>query len=331
MMGVGPMMYKHLTRTRLQVSALCLGTVNYGTAMPAKDAMQQLDQFTIAGGNFIDTAHVYGDWVQGARGKSERLIGDWLRSNRCRDKMVIATKGAHPRLETMERSRVTPIDIETDLNESLDFLGTDHVDLYFLHRDNPSVPVGEIFDCLEALVSSGKISYYGCSNWTLPRIQEASLYAHERERAGFVCNQLMWSLADIRFENLQDKTFVLMDEPTYIYHTTTGLSAMGYMAAAKGYFARKHHGEQIPKDISRIYNGGNNDVIYRKLCQLSEATAVPITEICLACLMCHPFVSIPIASFDNDEQLREGVESCTCGIADEELFALHTKKRYVLT
>lgn len=144
------MNYKQLTGTDLLVSNLCLGTVQFGSAIGEKECFEQLDEFTDLGGNFLDTAHVYGDWLAGERARSERVIGKWLKQSGKRNNYVISTKGAHPRLDSMEVSRVSREAIMTDIEESLKCLGADTIDLYFLHRDDESVSVCEILDILEA-------------------------------------------------------------------------------------------------------------------------------------------------------------------------------------
>jgi predicted oxidoreductase len=213
-----------LNNTDLYVSPLSIGTVNYGSSIDSKDAKAQLDRFVELGGNFIDTAHVYGDWVPGPRGRSEKVIGEWLKETGLRKDVVISTKGAHPDISDTSISRVNPEAIEKDLNESLERLNTDYTDLYFLHRDNPDVPVGEVLDALEEARIAGKIRYYGCSNWSISRISEASEYARKQNISGFVCNQLMWSLADVNYNGIEDKTLVLMDRDTYEHHKKTCLT-----------------------------------------------------------------------------------------------------------
>ena len=100
-----------ITGTDLRPSALCLGTGAYGTAISQADAFAQLDTFCEAGGNFLDTAKVYGDWVPGHQSPSEKVIGAWLQSRRnCQD-IVLATKGAHFHLDARHICRVTPGDI----------------------------------------------------------------------------------------------------------------------------------------------------------------------------------------------------------------------------
>ena len=161
--------------TELSVAPLCLGTVNYGSAMPEKEAIHQLSRYVELGGNFIDTAHIYGDWEPGMGPLSETAIGKWLKEFPERDRLVISTKGAHPRMQTMQIPRCSDAEIEEDLNSSLELLHTDYVDLYFLHRDDPRRPAGEIVEFLEKQVKAGKIRYYGCSNWKLSRDQPADV------------------------------------------------------------------------------------------------------------------------------------------------------------
>jgi aryl-alcohol dehydrogenase-like predicted oxidoreductase len=323
------MQYKQLNNTNLRVSALCLGTVNYGTFFHKDKAFAQLDLFLERGGNFIDTAHVYGDWEAGTRGLSEQVLGQWMDKRQCRNLCIIATKGAHPRLETMDVSRVNHKDIEMDLLESLENLKTDYIDLYFLHRDDISVPVGEIIDLLDQFVTEEKIHHYGCSNWSLKRIREAADYAGKKGSAGFVCNQLMWSLADVRAEGMADKTMIMMDTPTYEYHKKTGLNAMAYMSMAKGYFPMRATGIKLAEKILKVYKTPQNDKIFDKLLVLVKDSKVSIAEICLKYLMEHGFPSIPIASFDDNSQLELGIRSCDASLPPAIIEELHSMKTFV--
>ncbi len=324
------MWHRTLVPGMAEVSPLCIGTVNYGTAMGESACFAQLDAFAAAGGNFADTAHVYGDWKEGSRGKSERVLGTWLRKSGAKG-FVIATKGAHPRLDTMDVSRVTPGDIRRDVSESLENLGVDAIDLYFLHRDDPTVPVGEIIGLLETLRGEGMIRAYGCSNWTLPRIREAARCARETGALGFKCNQLLWSLADVRMAALGDPTMVAMDAETYAYHSETGLSAMAYMAAGKGYFARLAAGGSVPQALTALYGGASNRAIYEKLLEYAARTGKTVAQLSLMYLMAHPFASVPIASFDDAAQLQDALAACGSPPDEEMVAALHALKRFELT
>ncbi|MFA6505347.1 MAG: aldo/keto reductase [Treponemataceae bacterium] len=293
-----------LSGSELSVSALCLGSLNFGTLLSEQLCFKQMDRFLDLGGNFIDTAHVYNDWIPGELSRSEKIIGRWLKASGKREKIVLATKGAHPTMDARTVMRVTPAAIVKDLNESLINLNTSYIDLLFLHRDDPAVPVAEIMGCLNELIKQGKVRYIGCSNWSLKRIIEAQEYAAANGLQGFICNQLMWSLARINQENLPDK-YAVMDTPTYAYHSSAGLNAMCFSSQAKGYFTRRLNGEILPKDVLAVYSNPENDKIYTALLKLAKETGESLSVLALRYFIQQKFTAVPIVSCDNDEQLAE--------------------------
>lgn len=319
----------HFNRTELEVSPICLGTVNYGSDLADAIAMRQMSQFVDLGGNFIDTARIYGVWAGRGPALSERIVGKWLKETGKRNDVVLATKGCHPEWEDQHTMRVHARDIEHDLEESLKNLGTDTIDLYFLHRDDVTVPVEEILFCLEKARKAGKIRYYGCSNWTLKRICEAQHVADREGLHGFSCNQLMWSLADIHFDGLADKTFVLMDKPTYTYHQQTGLNAMAYMSIAKGYFMRRFAGEDLPASVRNVYDTPENEHIFQQMSEYKDDPNVTPLNLSLSYLMFHSFPSIPIASFDNQQQLEDAMRCCEHPVDEQVLRKFSALKEFV--
>ncbi len=324
------MRYVKLNNTDLEVSPICLGTVNYGTSLSKKDSKEQLSQFYEAGGNFIDTAHIYGDWDCDIKAISERTIGEWFQETGLRDKIVLATKGAHPDWGYMDKPRVNRACIEKDLKESLENLCTDYIDIYFLHRDDINTPVSEIMECLDDARKSGKIRYYGCSNWTLNRIKEAREYCKMNNLQGFTFNQLMWSLADINFYNLTDKTFILMDEETRKYHAKTGMNVMAYMSIAKGYFARRGAGENLPSSLTDVYDNPSNDQIYEFMSDVVKQGEYSYMDLSYMYIMAEKlFPSIPLASFDEESHLRVGMDCINKSIPEEIVDKLGLLKKYV--
>lgn len=324
------MNYKKFNNADLNVSPVCLGTVNYGTTMSEQDAKAQISAFLDAGGNFLDTAHIYGDWGDGPKCVSERVIGKWLKENGHRDEIVLATKGAHPDWGYMDIPRVNKACIEKDLDESLEYLNTDYIDLYFLHRDDPNTPVSEIMECLDDARKAGKIRYYGCSNWALSRIKEAQAYSEAHGLQGFSCNQLMWSLADVNFYNLPDKTFILMDGETRAYHAESGMNVMAYMSIAKGYFARRAAGENLPAGVTDVYGSPSNDAIY-ELCRdvVSEGDYTYMDLSYMYIMAERLFPSVPIASFDNMDHLNQCAASMEKDIPADLIERLAGLKKYV--
>ncbi len=135
---------RRIPRTTLEASALCLGTAEFGSVV--EDAVSEAitNRYVDLGGNVLDTAEVYAAWIPGGSHRSEEFLGRWLRKRKSRDSLILSTKGAHPRLASMNVPRMSKKDVESDLNSSLQRLGVDSVDLYWLHRDDPGTPVEEI-------------------------------------------------------------------------------------------------------------------------------------------------------------------------------------------
>ena len=147
----------NIPNTDLYASRLALGTDYFGSTVSRDLSMQLMDHYLEAGGNVIDTAESYARWLPRGEYQSEKVIGEWLRERRTRDQIVLSTKGAHPKLGTMEVPRLSKAEIQSDLDSSLRRLGVENIDLYWLHRDSPGYPVEEILESLEAFRKAGKI------------------------------------------------------------------------------------------------------------------------------------------------------------------------------
>ena len=168
------------------VSRLVQGTMMVNGSDREKD-FALLDGVFEQGCTTFDTAHGYGN------GACERAFGDWLEARGRRGGVVILGKGAH---HNEDRKRVTPFDIESDLHDSLTRLRVDYIDLYVLHRDDPSVPVGPIVDVLNKYLEAGRIHAFGGSNWTYQRVKEANAYAERNKLVPFVASSPNFSLAE---------------------------------------------------------------------------------------------------------------------------------------
>ena len=314
------------TGTDLHISAFSLGTAQFGARVSRENAFAQLECYAQAGGNFIDTAHVYGDWGDNGPGISERLIGEWLSTTGRRKDVILSTKGGHPLLDSMHIPRITKQDIQKDLEGSLKNLRTDYIDLYFLHRSDPSVPVEEVLGWLEQARLAGKIRYYGCSNWHLTQVRAAEAIARAEGFPGFSCNQLMWSLADIRASALPDSTLVAMNRDFYAYHCQTGMNAMAYTSIANGYFTKLLSDMPIKAGSRSTYDTGSNVEIAALLRDaLLDNNITPLAA-SLGYLMSQPFPTVPIASFNSCEQLSEVLTACNTALPNN-LFAKLSKAK----
>lgn len=295
--------------TDLKPSAICLGTGQLGSTVDKKTSFELLDAFVDMGGNFIDTAHVYADWIPGEKSASEKTIGRWLKERGIRDKVIIGTKGAHPELSTMHIQRLSRDEIVKDLNESLEYLQTDYIDLYWLHRDDPKRPVADILETLNDQVLAGKIRYFGCSNWRPHRIREALEYAQKNGLKAFVANQMMWSYALPNKEGIKDKTLVPMDEEGLELHRQTGMAAIPYSSQAKGFFTKLSISglEGLSDDMKEVYYNDENMQRFKRAKKIAEEMAISINQVALAYLISQPFTTIPIVGCYTVQKLKDSI------------------------
>ncbi len=298
------MNYRTIPNSELSVSGISLGSTGIGSAIGVEESFALLDQYAQAGGNFIDTAAVYANWLPGERNVSEKTIGRWMIERGVRDQMVVTTKGAHPELETMHISRMSRREIEADLDDSLRNLQTDVIDLYLLHRDDTSRTVEEILTVMNDQVKAGKIRYFGCSNWSVSRIHEAQNWAAEHGFDGFVANQVNWSLAVIDPERMADRTTVAMDDALFDYHKATGLAVMAYSSQAGGLFQKLANGNTA---IGGAYPLEPNRQRLAKIQQLAQETGLSITQVVLGYLQSQPFVTTPIVGCRTMAQLQDSL------------------------
>jgi aryl-alcohol dehydrogenase-like predicted oxidoreductase len=181
------MLYGSIPGIDKPVSRLIQGTVFIVSSERAPASFALLDAVFEMGCNTFDMAHGYGG------GDVERTFGRWLHESGKRDEVVVITKGAHPNID---RWRVTPHDITSDLFDSLARLKIDTIDLYLLHRDDVNVPVGPLMDVLNEHHAAGRIRAFGGSNWTHERLQEANEYAAKHNLVPFVASSPQFSLAE---------------------------------------------------------------------------------------------------------------------------------------
>ncbi len=297
-----------LPGTDLAVSRVCLGTGGLGTALTRDGSFALLDAFADAGGNFIDTAHVYGNWVPGDRHQSEKTIGPWLKSTGQRDRFIVATKGGHPELATPHISRLSPEEITTDLSESLDLLGIDTIDLYWLHRDDPARPVGEMLEVLNQHVEAGLIRSFGCSNWRPERIREAHNYAAMHALRPFVASQVFWSLA-VPNPGAMPADCPPMDAEAAALYATSGMSVLAYSSQARGFFTKASTGgvQSLKEGVRRAYENAETLARLTRAEELARRLGTSVTAVVLAYIMSQPFVGVPIVGSHTPEQLRDSL------------------------
>jgi aryl-alcohol dehydrogenase-like predicted oxidoreductase len=302
--------------TQLDLSLICLGTVPLGGAISEDDSYRLLDAYAELGGNFIDTAEVYSNWLDVGISQAEVRLGRWLRSRGLTGSVIVATKGGHPVSQSPGRMRLSPEQLRTDIDGSRRRLGLDELPLYYLHRDDPARPVAEIMDTLAEAVADRKIRHIACSNWRLDRIVAAQRYARERRRPQFVANQMRWSLARVNPESQTDPALVEMDDELWQHHRATNLAAVPYSSQAQGFFSGAY-GRGITNPPTRAGHKVNayyyNEENLRRLDrvrELSSRRGLPTTHVALAYLLAQPFPVYPIIGCSSVEHLQD---SCAAG------------------
>jgi aryl-alcohol dehydrogenase-like predicted oxidoreductase len=284
-----------------------------GAGISRADSFALLDAHVGRGGNFLDTALVYSDWIPGERSRSEKLLGEWMKSRRNRSHIVLATKGCHPALDAMNVPRLGPADIKADLNASLAHLQTDIIDLYWLHCDDPQQPVEEIIETLNDQVQAGKVCALGASNWRLERLREANEYAAAHGLQGFVADQVLWNLAVVDYNAIGDPTIVVMDGPLYRYHLQTGMASIPFSGTANGMFQKLARGglSSLAPIHQKMYADPENLQRYERVCRLVEQHGLTITQVVLGYLLSQPFATIPIIGPKTVDQLMDSLAAAT--------------------
>ena len=286
-----------------QTAVIALGTMDFGGKIEESRAREFMDAYVEIGGNFIDTARIYGDFARKIQGGSEQVIGRWMEDRRCREKIVLGTKGGHPDLSTMHTGRLSRGEILDDMQRSLDNLRTDCVDIYWLHRDDPTRPVEDILESLTALVEQGMTRYVGVSNWRTERIVGANASAAQHGLVKLCANQPQFSLA--RQVVVEDDTLCQMDSQTYAMHVRENLPCVCFSSQAKGFLSKMDQGGEaiLPDKARRRYLCEENLAVFERCRALSAQTGLSVNAIALAWLTSQPFPTFPIAGVSKMEHI----------------------------
>jgi aryl-alcohol dehydrogenase-like predicted oxidoreductase len=293
------MRYRRIEALEREVSVLALGTVVYREA--ADDVSTELlDAFVELGGTLIDTGREYGD--------AERVVGRWL-ADRQPD-VVVLTKAAH---QDEARRRVTPADIAADLDESLRVLGVDAIDLFLLHRDDPSQPVGPILDALNEHRAAGRIRAFGASNWTTERLDAAAAFAAEQGLETFACSSPALSLA-AQNEPPWPDCVAASDEASRAWYDRTQLPLVAWSSQAAGFFAGVSGG-----DVDRVYGSDLNRERLRRAADLGRARGASANQVALAWVLASPFPVFAIIGPRTISELHESIGALELALAPDEL------------
>jgi aryl-alcohol dehydrogenase-like predicted oxidoreductase/predicted dehydrogenase len=297
-----PMRFGRVAGLDKDISRLVMGCDNQQTL---SHASVMFDDFFERGGNAFDTAYHYGG------GNPERLLGQWLVNRGLRDEVVIIAKGAHT-------PNCTPQAIDSQLAESLERMQLDAADLYFMHRDNPEVPVGEFVDVLDAHVRAGRIAAFGGSNWTTARIDEANAYAAANGRHGFTLLSNHFGLAecyDARWAGCEHAT----DAASKAWLERTQTPIFPWSSQSAGFFARADPDDRSDADLVRCYYSAENFERLRRTRELAARLGVEPTAVALAYVLHQPFPTFPLIGPRTLAETRTSMAALSIDLTPEQV------------
>ncbi|MCC2975077.1 aldo/keto reductase [Sphingomonas sp. PL-96] len=302
-----------LGATDLETPPLVLGGNVFGWTADKATSFRVLDAFVERGGRMIDTADVYSAWVDGHQGgESERVIGEWLKQSGKRDQVLIATKVGMLPGEGGEK--LAPARIAAAIDASLQRLGTDHVDVYFAHQDDETVPQADYLAAFARLVEAGKIRVIGASNFHAARLKSAIEIATREGLPHIHVLQPEYNLVSrTRYEGeLQNQC---------VEHN---IAVTPYYGLASGFLTGKYRSRN---DLSKSVRGGGmaellegkGAAVLAAMDSVAAETGASLAQIALAWLAAQPGVTAPIASATSVEQVEELTGSWDLTLSKEQL------------
>jgi aryl-alcohol dehydrogenase-like predicted oxidoreductase len=319
------MEYRNLGRTGLKVSALCMGTMQFGWSANEKTSFAILSRAVDDGLNFIDTADIYSRWVEGnPGGVSEQIIGRWLKqSGISRDTLVIATKvrgrmGDGPNGEGLSRAHIL-----NAVEKSLQRLQTDYIDLYQTHWPDDDTPIEETLRALDDLVKSGKVRYIGCSNYQAWQVVESLWVSDSLELEKFVCLQPHYNL--IARDEFERELKAVCSK--------FGIGVIPYSPLAGGFLTGKYRKDKPVPDSVRAKGlrhafTDNNFALLDLMETIGQAHQASPSQVALAWLLNDPVITSPIIGPGTLAQWEDNKGALDVKLSSKEMDDLNAATRW---
>lgn len=312
------MQYVQLGRCGLRVSKLCLGAMSYGSSSAKPWILDEevsrpfIRRALDLGINFFDTADMY------SSGESERVLGRALRDFALRDDVVIATKVYYPMGDGTNRCGLSRKHVISAIDASLRRLGTDHVDLYQIHRWDEHTPIEETLEALSDVVRAGKARYIGASSMHAWQFQKALMLS---ERYGWVRFVSMQNHYNLAYREEEREMLPLCREE--------GIAVLPWSPLARGFLTGNHRREGGPSVRAQsdafakgLYYAAEDFDVADALAQLAFERNVPSASLALAWLWRQPGVTAPIVGATRMEHLEQAVMAMGLTLDDEECVRL---------
>jgi aryl-alcohol dehydrogenase-like predicted oxidoreductase len=269
-----------------------------------------MDAYSSHAGNFIDTADMYNQWVEGhVGGESESVIGSWMKKRNNRQSMVIATKVS--KMDT--RPGLSAKNIFAACEESLNRLQTDYIDLYYSHSDDETVSLEETLGAYAQLIAQGKVRYIAASNFTPARLRKSIKFSEDNNIPAYVATQDLYNLVDRKtYEGEMSQAVADL-----------GISNIPFYGIARGFLSGKYRPGVTEVDSKRAagareYATDKNYAVLTVMDEVAKNHNVSLSAVALAWLRAQPTVSVPIASARTVEQVEEIVQVVELSVEEVE-------------
>lgn len=309
---------RRLGTTDLNVSALCLGTMQFGWTADERASFAVMDAFVEAGGNFLDTADVYSRWSPGnPGGVSEEIIGRWMKARGNRERLVVATKLRGQMWQGADGEGLSRSHIERAVEDSLRRLQVETIDLYQCHWPDENTPVEETLAVFSELIASGKVRYIGVSNYTAAQLEEALNVAAGRSLPPFVTLQPHYNL--VHRSEFEEALAALCEREQ--------IGVIPYSPLAGGFLTGKYRKGQPLPDSQRAGRAKSlmtdrGFAVIDALDDVANAHDTSVPAAALAWLLTRPALTAPIAGANTPEQLASLLPAPELRLTSEQLQAL---------
>ena len=301
-------------RSEIDIHPLCLGGNVFGWTSDRETSFSILDEFMARGGDFIDTADSYSQWVPGhTGGESESILGDWIAERGNRSRVIIATKVGHKG----DRPGLSRANIIAACDESLARLQSDYIDVYYCHRDDPDVPMEETLAALAELVHAGKVRVIAASNFSTERLAQALAISASHGLPRYEAVQPHYNLL-VRDE---------YEGPMAELCAAESVSCFPYYTLGAGFLTGKYRTMEDAQEVARGARVSQyiDDRAWRILAamdQVVESTGATHAAVAIAWLSAQPTVTAPIASASRPSQLDDMFAAMSLSLPAEDLALL---------
>lgn len=300
------MLYINDSKIGLNISRIGLGTARMGSRYDEALSFDMLDSFFSSGGNFIDTARNYYEWLPEGRGKSEKLIGKWMQRNSNRDKICLLTKGG-THGEGSREIDLSESSLIQDVNESLDALKTDKIDIFALHRDDEEKDIAEIMYTMQKIIEIAKVKRICADCWSTKRLKEANAYAIMHGLTPFTVVETWWSLAEYTKEMWNDPHTTNMSDEMMNYVVDNEMIVVGSTSQCRGFFqkAAEFGIEHVSSELLKRIATKRNIMKLNFIKDYCEKNNISVTMFVNSYIYSSPCKGIGLVSCSSVQQLND--------------------------